>query len=51
MAFCAPVLFRSIGFGLDWALIGAVILGVVNLVLFLEASVQIVLCQLVSYVY
>ena len=33
MAFCAPVLFHSIGFGLNGALIGAVILGVVNLVL------------------
>ena len=50
MAFCAPVLFRFIGYGLNGALIGAIILGVVNLVLFLEAGVQIVLGQ-VSYVY
>jgi predicted MFS family arabinose efflux permease len=61
VAFYAPVLFRSIGFGSDKALLGAIILGVVNLsstlvstfavdrfgrrFLFLEAGVQMFLCQ------
>uniref|UniRef100_A0A2N9HMI6 Major facilitator superfamily (MFS) profile domain-containing protein n=1 Tax=Fagus sylvatica TaxID=28930 RepID=A0A2N9HMI6_FAGSY len=62
VAFYAPVLFRSIGFGAGGALIGALILGLVNLgstvvsaivvdrfgrrVLFLEGGIQMFLCQL-----
>lgn len=61
IAFYAPVLFRSIGLGGDAALIGAIILGAVNLgstlvsayivdkfgrrVLFLEGGIQIFICQ------
>jgi hypothetical protein len=61
VAFYAPVLFRSIGFGSDKALLGAIILGVVNLsstlvstfavdrfgrrFLFLEAGIQMFICQ------
>jgi cyanate permease len=61
VAFYAPVLFRSIGFGSDKALLGAIILGVVNLsstlvstfavdrfgrrFLFLEAGTQMFICQ------
>ena len=66
VAFYAPVLFRSIGFGAGGALIGALILGLVNLgstavsaivvdrfgrrVLFLEGGIQMFLCQ-VSPIY
>ncbi|KAL8167069.1 hypothetical protein V2J09_008568 [Rumex salicifolius] len=61
IAFYAPVLFQSVGFGSDSALIAAIILGVVNLgsilvstvvvdrfgrrVLFLEGGVQMFICQ------
>ncbi|KAF6140625.1 hypothetical protein GIB67_013918 [Kingdonia uniflora] len=61
IAFYAPVLFQSIGFGSDGALLGAIILGSVNLVsimlsmvivdrygrrvLFMEGGIQMVLCQ------
>ncbi|XP_022748835.1 sugar transport protein 5-like [Durio zibethinus] len=61
IAFYGPVLFRSIGFGSDGALIGGIILGTVNIlstfvstyaidrvgrrILFLQAGAQILLCQ------
>lgn len=61
IAFYAPVLFQSVGFGSDSALIAAIILGLVNLAsilvstvvvdrfgrrfLFLEGGVQMFLCQ------
>ncbi|KAI6687776.1 hypothetical protein NL676_024604 [Syzygium grande] len=61
MAFYAPVLFQSVGFGSDSALIAAIILGFVNLgsilvsmfvvdrcgrrFLFIEGGVQMFLCQ------
>ncbi|KAL8167070.1 hypothetical protein V2J09_008569 [Rumex salicifolius] len=61
IAFYAPVLFQSVGFGSDSALIAAIILGVVNLgsilvstvvvdrfgrrVLFLEGGIQMFICQ------
>ncbi|OUZ99334.1 Sugar/inositol transporter [Macleaya cordata] len=61
IAFYAPVLFQSVGFGNDSALIGAIILGLVNLgsivismftvdrygrrVLFMEGGVQMIICQ------
>ncbi|OMO77922.1 Sugar/inositol transporter [Corchorus olitorius] len=62
IAFYGPVLFRSIGFGSDGALIGAIILGAVNIIstlvstyavdrlgrriLFLQAGIQIFICQI-----
>ena len=61
MAFYAPVLFRSVGLSLSGSLIGAIILNFINFsstfvsaysvdrfgrrLLFLEAGVQIILCQ------
>lgn len=61
IAFYAPVLFQSLGFGSDSALIGAIILGLVNLasilvstaivdrygrrVLFIEGGTQMFICQ------
>ena len=61
VAFYAPVLFQSIGFGRDSALIGAIILGVANLssivasmfmvdrfgrrALFIEGGIQMIICQ------
>lgn len=63
IAFYAPVLFRTVGFKSDAALMSAVILGVVNLVsiiisiffvdkygrrfLFLQGGVQMVICQVI----
>ncbi|XVF01572.1 hypothetical protein REPUB_Repub04eG0100600 [Reevesia pubescens] len=62
IAFYGPVLFRSVGFGSDGALLGAIILGAVNIlstlvstyavdrvgrrILFLQAGAQIFLCQI-----
>jgi len=68
VAFYAPVLFRSVGLSLSGSLIGAIILNFINFsstfvsaysvdrfgrrLLFLEAGVQIILCQLVlAYVF
>lgn len=64
IAFFSPVLFRTVGFGSNSALMGAVILGSVNLasilvstftvdrygrrVLFMEGGVQMILCQVFS---
>ncbi|OUZ99333.1 Sugar/inositol transporter [Macleaya cordata] len=61
VAFYAPVLFQSVGFGSDSALKGAIILGLVNLtsislsmcmvdrfgrrVLFIEGGIQMLICQ------
>ncbi|KAI3924346.1 hypothetical protein MKW98_032547 [Papaver atlanticum] len=61
IAFYAPVLFQSVGFGNDSALIGAIILGVVNFisivismfivdrygrrVLFMQGGIQMIICQ------
>ncbi|KAI3991369.1 hypothetical protein MKX01_034688 [Papaver californicum] len=65
IAFYAPVLFQSVGFGNDSALIGAIILGVVNFisiilsmfivdlygrrVLFMQGGIQMIICQ-VSFI-
>lgn len=64
IAFYAPVLFQSVGFGNNSALIGAIILGLVNLgsiivstsvvdrfgrrFLFIEGGIQMVICQVAT---
>jgi MFS transporter, SP family, sugar:H+ symporter len=67
VAFFAPQLFRTIGFGTDGALIGAVLLGSINLtsilvstftvdrygrkVLFMVGGLQMILCQVQFFIF